>query len=105
MSCHWNQAKKEIEGWLDRKIQEFAAQENRNLRVSKEQWLECYLYTDIHEIFFASFPSESYEWIAKLADNHGRCRLDKSIVLTPELVRRLEASKDKIMCVVDHWLD
>jgi len=24
---------------------------------------------------------------------------------TPELVRRLEASEDKITCVVDHWLD
>ena len=46
-----------------------------------------------------------YEWIAKLADSQGRCRLDKPIVWTPELVHRLEASKYKIMCTVDHWLD
>lgn len=59
---------------------------------------------EIHEIFYASFPSELYEWITKLADNQGRCRLEKLIVWTPELVRSLEASGDKIMRVVDHWL-
>ena len=36
MSCHWNPTKKEIEGWLDKKIHELVAQENRNPRVSKE---------------------------------------------------------------------
>lgn len=60
---------------------------------------------EIHEIFFASFPSELYEWIAKLADSQGRCSLDKPIVWIPELVRRLEASVDKIVQAVDHWLD
>jgi len=50
----------------------------------------------IHEIFFASFPSKLYEWIMKLADSQGRCRLNKTIVWTPELVHRLEASGDKI---------
>ena len=90
--------KKEIEGWLDRKIHKFAMQENRNSWVSKEQWLE------IHEIFFAFFPSELYEWIVKLADSQGRCRLNKPIVWTPELVRRLKALEYKIAHVVDHWL-
>jgi len=31
--------------------------------------------------------------------------LDDPIVWTPKLVRRLEASEDKITCVVNHWLD
>ena len=83
MSCHWNATKKEIERWLDRKIHEFAMQENRNPRVSKEEWLDFYLYMEIHEIFFASFPSELYEWIAKLANSQGRRRLDKPIMWTP----------------------
>jgi len=60
---------------------------------------------EIHEIFFASFPSELYEWITKLTDSQGRCRLDKPIVWTPELVRKLEASEDKITCAMDHWND
>ena len=102
MSCHWNPTKNEIEEWLDRKIHKFTVQENRNPWVSKEEWLERYLYMKIHKIFFASFPSELCE---KLADNQGRCRLDKPIGWTLELVHRLEASEDKIVRTVDNWLD
>jgi len=60
----------------------------------KELWLDRYLYIEIHEIFFYSFLVELYEWIAKLVNIQGRWRLDNSIVWTPELVRRLEASED-----------
>ena len=101
----WNPTKKEIKHWLVRKIHEFATQENRNLWLTKEQWLDRHLYTEIHEIFLCSFAVELYEWIAKLADSQWRCRLDKSIVWTPEVVRRLEASEDKIARTVDYWLD
>lgn len=57
-----------------------------------------------------SFLVKLYEWIARLADSVGRCRLAQPIVWTPELVRRLEANKDKITedkitHAVDHWLD
>ena len=105
MSYHWNPTKKEIEDWLDRNIHKFMAQENRNLWLSKEEWLDCYLYIEIHEIFFASFPTELYEWNTKLADSQGRCKLDRAIVWTPELVHRLEVSEDKIATAVVHWLD
>ena len=67
--------------------------------------MERYLYTEIHKIFFASFPSELYEWIAKLADSQGRCRLDKPIVWTLELVRRLQGSEEKLAHTMDHWLN
>ena len=50
-----------------------------------------------------TFP-QLYEWIVKLVDSQGRCRLDKPSVWTPELVRRLEALEDKITRAVDHWL-
>jgi len=66
-------------------------QENKNPRLTKEEWLDCYLYTEIHKIFFASFPIELYEWITKLVDSQGRWKLYNPIVWTPELVRRLEA--------------
>ena len=105
MLYHWNPTKKEIGDWLDRKIHEFAAQKNKNSWLTKKQWLDRYLYTEIHEIFFFSFPIELYEWITKLADNQGRWKLDGPIVWTPELVWRLEASEDKIARAVDQWLD
>ena len=66
MLYQWNPIKKEIKHWLDRKIHEFTAQENRNPRLMKEQWLDRYLYTEIHKIWFCSFTVELYEWIIKL---------------------------------------
>jgi len=51
------------------KIHEFATQENRTLQVSEKRWLDRYVYAKIHEIFFASFLSELYEWITRLADS------------------------------------
>ena len=80
---HWNPTEKEIEGRLDRGIHEFIAQENRNLRLSKEEWLNSYLYTKIHEIFFTSFPTKLYGWTMKLADSQGRWKLDGPIVWIP----------------------
>ena len=105
MSYHWNPTKKGIEEWLDINIHEFATQENKNLRLSREEWLDCYLYTEIHEIFFTSFPTELYECSAKLEQSQGRWKLDSPIVWTLELVQRLEASENKIMLVVNHWLN
>ena len=64
-----------------------------------------YLYTEVHKIFFFTFPCKLYEWLAKLTDNQGRWKLDSLIVWTPELVQRLEASENKIARVVNHWLD
>jgi len=105
MSHHWNPTKKEIEDWMDRKIDEFVVQENRNPRLMKEQWLDRYLCIEIHEIFFCSFLVELYKWIAKLPEGQGRWRLEGPIAKTSKLVWRLEASEDKIAHAVDHWLD
>ena len=94
--------KKEIEGWLDQKLHEFVAQENRTLQVSEKRWLDHYIYTKIHEIFFVSFSSKLYDWIARLANSQGRYNLNQPIVWTPELVHRLEALEEKITWVVNH---
>ena len=105
MSNKWFPTKKEIEKLLDRKIHAFAAQENRNLQLSKEQWLNRYLYTNETKAFFCFFPCELHEWLSKLVDSQGMWRLDNPIVWTPELVKHLEASKDNIVWVFDHWID
>jgi len=58
---HWNPTKKELKEWLNLKLHEFMAQENRNPQILEEDWLDRYIYTDIHEVFFATFPVELYE--------------------------------------------
>jgi len=69
--------------------------------MTKDWWLDRYLYIEIYEIFFFTFPIELYEWITKLADGQGRQRLDGLIVWTLELVLRLEAYEDKIAHTID----
>ncbi len=38
--------KKEIDNWIDQNVHTFTAQENRSPKLSKEQWLQIFLYTD-----------------------------------------------------------
>jgi len=66
---HWNPTKREIQEWWDLKLHKFTVQENRKSWISEEDWVECYIYIDIHKVFFATFPVELYEWIARLADS------------------------------------
>ena len=80
-------------------------QENKTPQVFKKGWLDRYVYMEIHKIYFVSFPSEPYEWISRLANSQGRCKLDQPTVWTLELVHALEASKDKIVWAVDHRPD
>jgi len=87
MSHHWNPTKKEIEKWLDKKIHEFIAQENKNPCLSKEEWLKKYLYTKIYEILFCTFPIELYEWLVKLRESQGRWKLDRPIMWTLEITQ------------------
>jgi len=68
-SEHWNPTKKEIEDWLDQKLHEFVTQEDRTPQITKKRFLDCYVYTEIHKIFFVTFSLELYDWIARLADS------------------------------------
>ena len=63
----WHPKKKEIEDWLDSKTLAFAQEESIRLRLSAKNWLERYIYSDIHEIFFADFPIVLHEWLSRLA--------------------------------------
>jgi len=49
--------KKEIEDLLDEKLHEFVVEENKTPQISEKRWLDYYIYTEIHEIFFTSFSS------------------------------------------------
>lgn len=73
--------------------------------MSKEEWLNRYLFTDEHDIFFCSFPCELHEWLSKLADSEDKWNLNSPIVWTRELVKCLEASKNKIVWDIDYWID
>jgi hypothetical protein len=67
----WRSTKKEILEWLERKEREFARKENRNPQMSNKGWMQRYVYTKLHEIFFAKFPIILAEWLERLVENTG----------------------------------
>ena len=58
--------KPEIHNWVDVKELEFAQKESEGYRWTLMKWLEWYIYSNIHSIFFAEFPIVLYEWLFKL---------------------------------------
>ena len=48
--------KEEIEDWLDSKTLVLMEEESAGTRLSIEKWLDKYIYSDIHDIFFVDFP-------------------------------------------------
>ena len=67
----WHPELSEIEAWFETKAKEFAEAENRNPNRDSEAWLQKYIYTDVHEVFFAMFPSDLHSWVERLADSTG----------------------------------
>ena len=101
----WTPTKKEIKKWIDQKLNKFVAQENQNPCLSKEKWLQKYLYIEVHEVFFSTFPCELHEWLSKLLDSEPTWKHDDPIVWTLELVKHLEGSDYKVARAIDYWID
>lgn len=51
----WIPTQKEIEEWLKKKVLEFATKENKIPNYDTKRWLQKYIYSDLHEIFFVDF--------------------------------------------------
>ena len=66
----WNPKKAEIKSWLGTKEIEFERKDNRNPRITPRKYIEKYVFTDLHEVFFCDFPHLLKEWILRLKDNH-----------------------------------
>ena len=73
----WHPELSEIKAWFETKIKEFAEIENRNPNRDSEAWLQKHIYTDVHEVFFATFPSKLHSWVERLADGTEYVRSDR----------------------------
>ena len=63
----WHPMKPEIQDWVDFKALEFAREESEGSQLIPVEWLDRYLYTDIHDILFCEFPIFLHEWLLMLA--------------------------------------
>ena len=100
----WHLELSETEAWFETKTKEFAETKNRNPNHDSEAWLQEYIYTNVHEVFFATFPSELHSWLARLADCNGHVQSDKPVEWNQEVVQRLKNTNNVVSRAVDFWL-
>jgi hypothetical protein len=48
----WFPSKTDIQKWIEDQKKDFIEAQNKNPKLSTEYWLQRYIFTDIHEIFF-----------------------------------------------------
>ena len=80
----WHPSKEEIEIWVESKEKEFTEKENRNPKLSTEDWLQRYVFSYLHEAFPASLPTELHTWLSRLAENKTSSHSDRHAEWTPE---------------------
>ena len=67
---YWHPTKEELNQWVGSKEREFAAIENKSPRLNTKDWLQKHIFTDLHEIFFATYANELYDRLSKLTDKN-----------------------------------
>jgi hypothetical protein len=100
----WNPTKEKIEGWLRTKELEFAQKDNRNPRITPRKYLDKYVFTDLHEVFFCDFSHLLQEWMLRLKDNNATNWIRK-IDWTPVQIEHLQQVNNKFTRAVHFWLD
>jgi hypothetical protein len=66
----WNPTKKYIKIWLEKKKLEFMQKYNRRSTYTPHQYLQRYVFTNLHEAYFFYFPELLKDWLLRLKDTH-----------------------------------
>lgn len=98
-------SKKEIQDWVDWKKCDFFVQENINPRLSTKKWLQMYIFTNQHEIFFSLFSNNFYKWLSILAENNTCFRNHNPTMWTPKMIKQLRKIDNTIARVVNYWIE
>ena len=100
----WVPSKEEVNAWVELKERTFAAEENQNPNISTEEWLQRYLFTDLHEIFFCEFPIIFYKWIAIIAQKN-KCFKDTPTIWNVVSISHVKSVSNSISRAVDYLFD
>jgi hypothetical protein len=101
----WFPLKTEIQNWIEEQEKDFAEAQNKNPKLSTEDWLGRYIFIDIHEILFGGIHKELYEWLARLADTRFEIRSRPPVVWTLVLIKKVKRVDNNVSRAVDHWFD
>jgi hypothetical protein len=101
----WFPSKIEIQRWIKDQERDFAEAQNKNPKLSIEDWLQRYIFIDIHKIFFGGIHQELFEWLARLVDTQFEIRPRSPVVWNPMLIQKVKRVDNAVSRVVDHWFD
>jgi hypothetical protein len=82
--------KTETQKWIEDQEKDFVEAQKKNPNPSSEDWLEKYIFTEIHEIFFGGIHQDLYEWLARLADTQFKIRPRPPMVWMSELIKKVK---------------
>ena len=57
--------------------------------MSVEDWIDEYIYSDIHDIFFFEFPILLHEWLSRLATKQTNFQRRETVERSDQLVREV----------------
>jgi hypothetical protein len=98
----WFPLKTETQKWIEDQEKDFIEAQNKNPNLSLEDWLEKYIFTDIHEIFFGGIHQELYEWLARLADTQFEIRYRLLVVWMSELIKKVKRVDNIVSRAIDY---
>ena len=90
---------------MDAKTLVFAQEESAGTRLSVERWLDEYIYSDIHKIFFAEFPILLHELLVGLASRWANFQTRDISEWTDQLVQEVTSVSNSVSRAVDFWVD
>ena len=97
--------KEEIKYWLDAKTLVFAQEESVGTRFNVEIWLDDYIYSDIHEIFFVEFLILLHEWLVGLASRRTNYQTREITEWSDQLIQEVTSVSNVVSRDVDFWVD
>ena len=105
MEMLWHPTKNEIEDQLESKTLIFAQEESTRSKLSAKKWVEKYIYSNIHEIFFAKFPIILHEWMSILERRQKNFQRREAVEWSDQLVREVTIVSNIIFRAIDFWID
>ena len=73
--------------------------------MSPKNWVDRYIYSDIHEVFFVEFPVILYEWLTRLAARQTSFQRREFVEWSDQLVHEVTNVSNAISRTVDFWVD
>ena len=83
----------------------FVQEESARSRLTIENWLDQYLYIDIHEILFAEFPIVLHEWLLRLESRQSNFQIREAVKWSAQLICELGSVSNPISRAIYFWVD